>query len=35
LGKNIVYLASELYQKERLVATATSTVKLVPVSSLS
>jgi len=26
-------LASELYQKERLVATATSTVKLVPVSS--
>ena len=33
LGKSIVYLASELYQKERLVATATSTVKLVPVSS--
>ena len=33
LGKSIVYLASELYQKERLVATATSTVKLVPVSN--
>ena len=29
LGKSIVYLASELYQKEKLVATATSTVKLV------
>ena len=29
LGKSIVYLASDLYQKEKLVATATSTVKLV------
>tara|TARA_Y100000590_G_scaffold187562_1_gene213806 strand:- start:8389 stop:8808 length:420 start_codon:yes stop_codon:yes gene_type:complete len=29
LGKSIVYLASELYQKDKLVATATSTVKLV------
>ena len=33
LGKSIVYLASELYQKEKLVATATPTVKLVPVSN--
>ena len=32
LGKSIVYLASELYQKEKLVATSTSTVKLVPAS---
>ena len=29
LGKSIGYLASELYQKDKLVATATSTVKLV------
>jgi len=33
LGKSIAYLASELYQNERLVATATSTIKLVPISS--
>ena len=32
-GKSIVYLASDLYQKEKLVATATSTVKLVSNSS--
>ena len=30
LGKSIVYLASDLYQKEILVATSTSTIKLVP-----
>ena len=32
LGKSIAYLSSELYQKEKLVATATSTIKLVPIS---
>ena len=32
-GRSIVYLASELYQKEKLVASATSTVKLVSKSS--
>ena len=32
-GRSIVYLASELYQKEKLVASATSTVKLVYKSS--
>ena len=32
LGKSISYLSSELYQKEKLVATATSTIKLVPIS---
>tara|TARA_B100001750_G_C15097011_1_gene393496 strand:- start:84 stop:503 length:420 start_codon:yes stop_codon:yes gene_type:complete len=31
LGKSIAYLSSELYQKEKLVATATSTIKLVPI----
>ena len=33
LGKSIAYLASDLYQQEKLVATATSTIKLVPISS--
>ena len=33
LGKSIAYLASDLYQQEQLVATATSTIKLVPISS--
>ena len=33
LGKSIAYLASNLYQQQKLVATATSTIKLVPVSS--
>ena len=33
LGKSIAYLASDLYQQQRLVATATSTIKLVPISS--
>ena len=32
LGKRIVYLAIEIYQKEKVVATSTSTVKLVPAS---
>jgi len=30
LGKNIGYFSSSLYQQESLVATATSTIKLVP-----
>ena len=30
LGKNIGYFSSSLYQQETLVATATSTIKLVP-----
>ena len=33
LGKSIAYLASDLYQQKKLVATATSTIKLVPISS--
>ena len=33
LGKSIAYLASDLYQQQKLVATATSTIKLVPISS--
>ena len=33
LGKSIAYLASDLYQQEKLVATATSTIKIVPISS--
>jgi uncharacterized protein (TIGR00369 family) len=30
LGKSIGYFSSSLYQQEKLVATATSTIKLVP-----
>jgi len=33
LGKTIGFLASELYQDEEIVATATSTVRLVPMAS--
>ena len=32
LGKSIGYFSSSLYQQETLVATATSTIKLVPMS---
>ncbi|MDG2229180.1 MAG: PaaI family thioesterase, partial [Gammaproteobacteria bacterium] len=32
MGKNIGFLSSELFQNNKLVATSTSTVKLVPMS---
>jgi uncharacterized protein (TIGR00369 family) len=33
LGKSTAFMASRLYQQEKLVATATSTVKIVPLKS--
>ena len=33
LGKSTAFMSSRLYQKEKLVATATSTVKIVPIKS--